>query len=406
MIELKKVVLINDMHTYNNYACNGNEKVLKEFLKEKDFKFSFINNVGINKFNINEQNIISSIVIENGVDSVFKMSENPVVLIAPLFEFVEGMSRQSIKSLSNEQIYIYSGSSIRSLFDGLKEFKRNIDLIDLKKREVKDKKNDIKSIKMKIKELKADIKNQEKELIINAIKTELKGLENNISDIKNSNIKREEEIQRLGKRVNLSNFTLDMGINYYLLATLFSYDFIYGANDILILKRKIKGSNKHEGKVKDIFVDFFKKWNSFYENEHSEENLLKVLGKVVKGIDFGFEIKNIYSRYNWSQLSEFVLEEIDMNIDLEISMEDVSALAPVKPNIAASMVASGAGGRYSKEIMVNKNEPALMKSIMIQKASSQKIVINGVEHTEITYVWRTQLGLFNKLRKEIELIED
>jgi len=410
MINLKNVVFVGDVFSYNDYHCSSVEKKIKKILaNRKDIRINRMSFDGIDKFNVSVLNTDNFSLFSHFINSeIFKSEDKKqnAVFILPDFNISFEIMK---KSLSEEHTYILTGDRVSKARSILKDFLTiNKDFLS-EEENLKQIKSNIKLKKEEIKKTKKDIKKMKKESfdlddnIVMVLERGLLILEEELSSLNIEKMKKETLIKALESDLKITTLSNKFKMSYYILGDICSFDIVYGGKDILILKKNFTNTKfKGDFSVSKTVLDFTDKWINF----ETKDDIDEVLEKNIKGIDFGLEVKGINSIWGLNKFHNLINEQIDIKIDLSLSMENVSPLAPVKSNIAASMVASGAAGKFSKEILINENEQALMKSVMIQDVTTTKIVVNNVQETVSTFVWKTQLGIFNKLRKEIELYKD
>jgi len=141
-------------------------------------------------------------------------------------------------------------------------------------------------------------------------------------------------------------------------------------------------AEKLKGETKDSLEEHVLNNISFFSNIEYKLNLPIYVGQM-------------------SLLEEEMANEID--ILSTISMAGSIPVAPVKPSIAAAMLASGAGGKLDKEITHN-GESCLIKTAITPIQKTETIKGSGQEDIVTVFSWEPQLGLFNKLRKEFQIL--
>lgn len=191
----------------------------------------------------------------------------------------------------------------------------------------------------------------------------------------------------------------------------------YGSSSLfyLLKKSKIIFSDKSSGIVVFKIRDFFAKSNQFTLNELNsltedyknstifegsvEENIVKYI-KPFDSIDMVIEVPILFS-----DNLHLIKKEPIINIDIlsSINMAGSVPIAPVKPSIAAAMLASGAGAKLDREVIMN-SEPYLLKSAITPIEINETQFVDGNKEQSKTFTWEPQLGVFNKLRKEFEIL--
>ena len=196
------------------------------------------------------------------------------------------------------------------------------------------------------------------------------------------------------------------------------YDIKHFSNDLIVAEKSRYHylSNKYryitEHSVKDTLILFCEEVLGFSENDYESsftENAqedFNLFEKEVTYTDIHFNIKRMKWIDTFDSVKALINEKVTLDLSESLSMTDTIPVAPVKPIIAASMVASGSVGSVSREIFVNDGEKALIKSVMIQNIEKTEIIINKERTTEKNYIWKSQLGVFNLLRKEVEIIKE
>jgi hypothetical protein len=212
----------------------------------------------------------------------------------------------------------------------------------------------------------------------------------------------EEKINRLKSLRNRIKEDLGMGLlmGSYLLNEAFylmkNVDPLYINKDYGLLICKI---NK---KANFNYKDFDFLTSLSISSKEDKREVKEIINDYIKSFtNFDFKIKVPLLQGHMSPiLNEEVLE---VNILTSIDMQDSIPAAPVKPSIAAAMLASGAGGKLDEEILLDE-EPCLIKTAITPIQLTETIEINGIEEVSRTYSWEPQLGLFNKLRKEFNIL--
>jgi len=164
---------------------------------------------------------------------------------------------------------------------------------------------------------------------------------------------------------------------------------------LLILKINKKGSFTY--KEYDSMTEIAEKCKDHGKPE-AKDKIFEHF-KTFNKIDFKIKVP-VMQGFTKPILDEEVLE---VNILTSIDMQDSIPAAPVKPSIAAAMLASGAGGKLDEEIFL-EDEPCLIKTAITPIQLTESVDINGVEEVVKTFSWEPQLGLFNKLRKEFQIL--
>lgn len=213
-------------------------------------------------------------------------------------------------------------------------------------------------------------------------------------------VRHKDTMTRLRKALSLGAFTSEYGTN----------SFFY-----LMKKAELIASHKSSGLAIFKIRDYFKNNNSFtlreldfltesYKNSTEfkytlEELILKYI-KPFEEISIVFEVP-----FMFEHSLDFVNKEPFINIDLlsSFNMASSAPMAPVKPSIAAAMLASGSGAKLDKEIVIN-GEPHLLKSAITPIEINETQFIDGMKEESKTFTWEPQLGIFNKLRKEFEIL--
>jgi hypothetical protein len=99
---------------------------------------------------------------------------------------------------------------------------------------------------------------------------------------------------------------------------------------------------------------------------------------------------------------------VDNETPLEIELQDLissvkPALAPVKPSIAAAMLATGSGSGLSESMDLDGDD-CILKTAIVQTKFIERMSMNGVTINDESIGWEAQLGLFNKTKKSFEIL--
>jgi hypothetical protein len=167
------------------------------------------------------------------------------------------------------------------------------------------------------------------------------------------------------------------------------------AADVIILEIERKSSFTY----KDF--DLWTELAHEFKHEDADEAEEKLREYLVPFTEFDYKVKvPIMSGFMLPVLDEEVLE---VDIAGTVDMAGSVPAAPVKPSIAAAMLASGAGGKLDKGIELD-GESCLIKTAITPIQMVETIEMNGQEEVVRTFTWEPQLGLFNKLRKEFQIL--
>jgi len=216
--------------------------------------------------------------------------------------------------------------------------------------------------------------------------------------------KRKKLALKIEKARSFINHTLNDPNFYFYLALGRRYTIEYIDSDYLVVNAKEPSMKLLSNAEKADFLESLLK--KVLKNQEDEKDLIDRIRPLLKPITISLKFKNLKTMVLYKELRESFGENIiKIDTDNSIDMTDIAPLAPVKPNIAASMIASGSGGKISKEVVIG-GETIMIKSVMSRVADRNIVNINGINKTETTYTWKSQLGLFNKLRKEIEVLKD
>lgn len=246
---------------------------------------------------------------------------------------------------------------------------------------------------------------EKKELKLTTLKEERKNLKDSLSIGQFSFLFLNFETTYLLKAANMIYCNKSAGVAFFKINK--KSNFNYKEFDALTLVAD---------KFKDERVkDFKKKLKSFFkeEEESSEEEDIEKNEESVEtnNIELKCLIKLFHSFIFkikiplYTQDMSIILKESGMEIDIKrtVSMEGSVPMAPVKPAIAAAMLASGIGGKLNKSVIKN-NEESLIKTAIAPIQMTETVSVNGIEEVRKTFSWEPQLGQFNKLRKEFIIL--
>ena len=94
-----------------------------------------------------------------------------------------------------------------------------------------------------------------------------------------------------------------------------------------------------------------------------------------------------------------------VNLSSVIEMSGVVPVAPIKSHIMASIMASGTAGNSNTVVRV-RDEDYVIKAIMLPEEELTEVFINGEKIIERTSLFKPKMGIFNLLRKEVEILTD
>lgn len=139
-----------------------------------------------------------------------------------------------------------------------------------------------------------------------------------------------------------------------------------------------------------------------YDSKHEKKKDAKnMLIEHMNPFTFEYKVKVPVMVGYMDPIKNEVALEVEFNGT--ISMAGSTPAAPVKPSIAAAMLASGAGGKLDKSIIID-SEDCLIKTAITPVQTTETIEVNGNEQVVRTFSWEPQLGLFNKLKKEFQIL--
>jgi len=134
--------------------------------------------------------------------------------------------------------------------------------------------------------------------------------------------------------------------------------------------------------------------------EKDRDEIVKIIvdqWKKVGPMEFKFKLNAISSKVYEEETFFDAEEEGLLKHQLDI-------LAPVKPTIAAAMLASGSTGAFSHEIPI-ENERCLIKTVISPVVKVSKELSRTGEETIVTIkTWEPRLGIFNKTRKTFKVL--
>jgi len=250
--------------------------------------------------------------------------------------------------------------------------------------------------------IKSQIKVEKKKLKEEALKSsvELTDLENQAEDTAKLIFRNKELVK--STRISPASFLIEHLLEFGVFNVLRGFSPIYIEDDLMILKvndKLIQGVNQH---VVNLYLNCLEESR---EKDLSIKKKISLISEYLKSsdIEFTYEVPEFSSDlYLLGDISEMD----DLNISSNIYMTDAIPVAPIKPHIVASLLASGTAGSLDKEVIINENENASIKSVMLPEETISTVYINGDQVTEKITTWKPRLGIYNKLRKEVEILRD
>jgi len=312
--------------------------------------------------------------------------EGKITLIVNSIEdfFINSAISTKFINSSIDHKVIFMGEDVEEFYEFLFKFKDNL--------------KSLKKIKKKLEKMKGKRDSAKDKDIKKLIQEKVKDL----------NVK----LTMAERSCNLQSFKEVLGYSYIAFSQMIlKYDIEYISKNMIIIDLNLHNDVAEEY-YSDTSITASKLVKKYIKKSlEKKENVLvsdefDLLIKHISYANFNFHLKSMKTITTFNEIKGFISEQVDIDISDTISMSDTKPVAPVKPNIAASIVASGSVGSLNKDVLINKDEPAQIKSIMSQDISSIYIIINGIKRMEKIYVWKSKLGIFNKLRKEIEIISD
>lgn len=296
--------------------------------------------------------------------------------------YIERRFIQRLRGI-NECYVIYARPNTHAIFDTLVRFKDNFDMLSANMENVSKIESEIKDLKIQRREFERE--SQEYEAAMRSILVK----EQEIEILKTRN-------RSFRERGNMASFLYEVGMSD-ITSILKNFDIELISKDFLILKLRSHVSQLYSS-------------NNYLHSLFHKLVTYDSMAKSIESLESYLFSDNIGFTYIYPELdSELgVLNEVkeipEISIERSLFIADQVA-APVKPHMIAALLASGTAGDTENDIMIN-DEPTLIKSVMLPFESSQRTYINGVSCEEKIIGWKPQLGVFNKLRKEITILRD
>ena len=196
------------------------------------------------------------------------------------------------------------------------------------------------------------------------------------------------------------------------ISVILAYSEILYAEENLIVVKINKGFKKHHvvGAVSEE-AGIMTKSAKLLEDQLSK--ILKIeredfLDSLFSNGGFSCEVRlsHIRSLVAYRDILPSIEESITINLDQHFNPKESRSLAPVKPNVLAAMIASGSSGDLHKEVDIDSGEKAIIKAVMTLATATSKTKDFKKDLTRIhtVYRWAPRLGVFNKLRKTVEVL--
>lgn len=202
-------------------------------------------------------------------------------------------------------------------------------------------------------------------------------------------------------KVGPGSFLIEHLLDFGVFNILRGFTPIFIEKDLMILK---VSKNMKQGVTKATVEEFLSCQKSSIDRKLSVKDKLKEILKYRKSGDIAFKYK-LPTLSSQMFLIENLVEFPDIDISSNIYMTDSQPVAPIKPHIIASLLASGTAGSLDKEVIIN-GEASSIKSVMLQDEKITEVFIDGEAVTEKISTWKPRLGIFNKLRKEVVIYKD
>lgn len=165
---------------------------------------------------------------------------------------------------------------------------------------------------------------------------------------------------------------------------------------ILKLNRSTNGS---QFLLKDL-DELTRQFESSVIKDSEVEEVIRSRFKPFDSIDTKFFVP-IFSN-GISLINNEAVQTVDL---LAMSkMVSLPAAAPVKASIAASMLASGNGAKLDTEVVLN-GEKCIIKSAITPIEINETQFVDGAKEKVKIFTWEPQLGVFNKLNKEFNILK-
>jgi len=281
----------------------------------------------------------------------------------------------------------------------MREIIKDMEGFELKRKSYHKEREEMDVLKEKLEKLKKRLKAEKKRLKEEELETseDLEDYEERIEFL-SGKILRKKDILKTSKVTNAS-FLIEHLLNMGVYNLIRGFEPIFLRDDVAILK---VSSRLTQGVTSEVVENFLKVRRDSLKEELTNLDMVKEY-LYSSNVDFIFKVPERASDlFLLKEIKEIEKQEIMSNI----YMTDSKPVAPIKPHIVASLLASGTAGSLDKEVTVNSNEPAAIKSVMLQDEQVEKVFINGQQVVEKVTTWKPQLGVFNKLRKEVVIYKD
>lgn len=160
-----------------------------------------------------------------------------------------------------------------------------------------------------------------------------------------------------------------------------------------------RSSNGSQFLLKDL-DELTRQFESSVIEDSEVEEVIRSQFKPFDSIDTKFFVP-IFS-HGISLINNEAVQTVDL---LAMSkMVSLPAAAPVKASIAASMLASGNGAKLDTEVVLN-GEKCLIKSAITPIEINETQFVDGAKEKVKIFTWEPQLGVFNKLNKEFNILK-
>ena len=209
------------------------------------------------------------------------------------------------------------------------------------------------------------------------------------------------ELKELRKESRASAFMIDFFMEAGVFNVFRGFEPIYSAHDVMVLKVLPR---MRQGITNSTIGSFLTCQEESIKKDLSENEVVDLIVSYTRSSEVSFKYE-VPERQGSLDLLSNISEFPDLTFESSIYMTDARPVAPIRPNIVASLLASGTAGKLDRDVIINEEE-CTIKSVMLQHDKVSSSYINGEEVTEKISTWKPKLGIFNKLRKEIEILED
>ena len=311
--------------------------------------------------------------------------------------------------LNNLEIKNFLKRSFKE-FDKIKRYEEIQESIDEVNQKIKDLKKELKTLRSQrttlSKNLKLIEKSAKKEKDEKILNEKIK-IESSIKDIAEQIKKDVEEMNKLDSKLSdlkvLSNQSKPLIYNLFsdftsIFNLMSKYEIVAINNDYDLVVLNI--GNKKEDSLLSVkgLSSFVKDIKNKIKDDKKISQIIFNQWEKTDPIDFKIKLNSLSSR----MAKEKTFFEIE---DEGMLKHQVDILAPVKPTIAAAMLASGSTGSFSHEIPI-EGENCLIKTVIspVIKVSKEISSKNGEETTVTIKTWEPRLGIFNKTRKSFKIL--